>query len=69
MTERSHTGTELKRGERLQIMLSKSEVATIDEYRFTRRMRSRAEAVRTLLQRGFAEGSNGYAESAGNSGK
>lgn len=69
MTERSHLGTGLKRGERLQIMLGKTEVAMIDEYRFTKRMRSRSEAVRTLLKRGFAEGTYGHAESSGNSAK
>jgi hypothetical protein len=46
-----------QRGERLQIMLTKDEVASLDEWRFSRRMPSRAAAVRELLRRGLtAEG-------------
>jgi len=45
------------RGERLQIMLTKEEFTALDEWRFTRRMPSRAAAVRELLRRGLiAEG-------------
>lgn len=48
---------ELQRGERLQIMLSEVELKALDEWRFTRRMPSRASAVRELLKRGLmAEG-------------
>jgi hypothetical protein len=45
---------ELSRGERLQIMLSDDELATLDDWRFARRMPSRAAAVRELLKRGLA---------------
>ena len=46
--------TELSRGERLQIMLTKEEVKALDDWRFARRMPSRASAVRELLKRGLA---------------
>ncbi|HXC57453.1 MAG TPA: hypothetical protein VNU97_19295 [Rhizomicrobium sp.] len=45
---------ELTRGERLQIMLTKEEVEALDNWRFSRRMPSRAAAVRELLKRGLA---------------
>lgn len=45
------------RGERLQIMLTEEELAALDDWRFSRRMPSRAAAVRELLKRGLeAEG-------------
>ena len=44
----------LARGERLQIMLTKEEVRALDDWRFDRRMPSRAAAVRELLKRGLA---------------
>jgi hypothetical protein len=48
---------ELNRAERLQIMLSPDELKLIDNWRFTKRMPSRASAVRELLKRGLlAEG-------------
>ena len=48
---------ELSRAERLQIMLSPSELKLLDDWRFSRRMPSRAAAVRELLKRGLlAEG-------------
>jgi hypothetical protein len=48
---------ELTRGERLQIMLTKEEVEALDNWRFDKRMPSRAAAVRELLKRGLtAEG-------------
>lgn len=48
---------DLVRGERLQIMLTHEELALLDSWRFTRRMPSRAAAVRELLKRGLvAEG-------------
>jgi hypothetical protein len=47
----------LNRGERLQLMLTESELAAVDDWRFTKRMPSRASAVRELLKRGLmAEG-------------
>jgi hypothetical protein len=48
---------ELSRAERLQVMLSPGELKLIDNWRFTKRMPSRASAVRELLKRGLlAEG-------------
>lgn len=45
------------RDERLQIMLTEEELAALDDWRFARRMPSRAAAVRELLRRGLtAEG-------------
>ena len=43
------------RGERLQIMLTQEELEALDNWRFTRRMPSRAAAVRELLKRGLAD--------------
>jgi hypothetical protein len=43
-----------ERGERLQIMLSAEELVVLDDFRFKRRMPSRASAVRELLKRGLA---------------
>ena len=42
------------RGERLQIMLEPDELVVIDDFRFKKRMPSRAAAVRELLKRGLA---------------
>ena len=42
------------RGERLQIMLSGHELTVLDDFRFRRRMPSRAAAIRELLKRGLA---------------
>jgi hypothetical protein len=48
---------QLSRGERLQIMLTEGELKALDDWRFSRRMPSRAAAVRELLHRGLkAEG-------------
>jgi len=48
---------DLTRGERLQIMLTPDEVKAVDDWRFKKRMPSRASAVRELLKRGLsAEG-------------
>ena len=46
--------TDLTRGERLQIMLTAVELEALDNWRFARRMPSRASAVRELLKRGLA---------------
>jgi hypothetical protein len=45
---------ELNRGERLQIMLTHQELRIVDTWRFTKRMPSRAAAIRELLKRGLA---------------
>ena len=42
------------RGERLQIMLSAEELTILDDFRFKKRMPSRAAAIRELLKRGLA---------------
>jgi hypothetical protein len=46
--------TDLTRGERLQIMLTEAELEALDNWRFKKRMPSRAAAVRELLKRGLA---------------
>jgi hypothetical protein len=51
---------ELNRGERLQIMLTQAELRIVDTWRFTKRMPSRAAAIRELLKRGLA--AEGFAE-------
>ena len=45
---------QLERAERLQIMLNEEELAAVENWRFERRMPSRAAAVRELLRRGLA---------------
>ena len=45
---------DITRGERLQIMLTAEELAALDDWRFMRRMPSRAAAIRELLKRGLA---------------
>jgi len=42
------------RAEPLQIMLDPEELAAVDDFRFKKRMPSRASAVRELLKRGLA---------------
>jgi hypothetical protein len=51
------------RGERLQIMITKDELAALDTWRFSRHMPSRAAAIRELLRRGLA--AEGFAISDG----
>ncbi len=53
------------RGERLQIMLSVEELVLLDDFRFKRRMPSRAAAVRELFKRGLA--AEGFARAPDNS--
>ena len=57
--------SELTRGERLQIMLTEEELAAVDDWRFDKRMPSRASAVRELLKRGLA--AEGFAVADGRS--
>ena len=54
--------TEDTRGERLQIMLTEDELSALDDWRFSRRMPSRAAAVRELLRRGLAAEGYGLAD-------
>jgi hypothetical protein len=42
------------RAERLQVMLSPEELTAVDDFRFRRRMPTRAAAVRELLKLGLA---------------
>jgi hypothetical protein len=42
------------RGERLQILLHGEELTVLDDFRFRKRMPSRAAAIRELLKRGLA---------------
>jgi len=44
----------MTRGHRLQIMLPPQEVRKVDDWRFMRRMPSRAAAVRALLKLGLS---------------
>jgi hypothetical protein len=57
--------SDLTRGERLQIMLTEEELRAVDDWRFQRRMPSRASAVRELLKRGLA--ADGFAMAGGGS--
>jgi antitoxin component HigA of HigAB toxin-antitoxin module len=43
----------LERSERLQIMLNAEELVAVENWRFEKRMPSRAAAVRELLRRGL----------------
>ena len=56
---------ERSRGERLQIMLSVEELVLVDDFRFKKRMPSRAAAVRELFKRGLS--AEGFATAPGNS--
>ncbi|MGE3474876.1 MAG: hypothetical protein AB7H70_03615 [Rhodospirillaceae bacterium] len=47
------TATE-KRLSRLQVMLSQEELTALDNFRFEKRMPSRASAIREILRRGLA---------------
>ncbi len=62
ITNRSKS--QLVRGERLQIMLTDDERIALDDWRFAKRMPSRAAAVRELLKRGLA--AEGFATADGN---
>lgn len=51
--------TNVFREERLQVMLTEAELVALDDWRFSKRMPSRAAAIRELLKRGLeAEGWN-----------
>lgn len=43
-----------KRLTRLQVMLAAEELAALDNFRFEKRMPSRASAIREILRRGLA---------------
>jgi len=59
---------DLARGERLQIMLTKEELEAVDNWRFGKRMPSRAAAVRELLKRGLTSEGFTLAETGSKSG-
>ena len=44
-----------KRTEKIQIMLDDGELAAIDDWRFERRLPSRAAAIRELIRRGLVK--------------
>jgi hypothetical protein len=50
----NNTDLEGLRAERLQVMLTLDELRALDDFRFRRRMPSRAAAIRELLRRGLA---------------
>jgi hypothetical protein len=54
----------LGRAERLQVMLNPDELAALDDWRFARRMPSRAAAIRELLKRGLAADGFSHADRA-----
>lgn len=58
---------ELNRGERLQIMLTADELKALDDWRFSKRMPSRAAAVREILKRGLT--ADGFAVADGSQSK
>lgn len=55
----------LAREERLQIMLSPTELAAVDNFRFAHRMPSRAAAVRELLRLGIASAGDTVTDNTG----
>ena len=58
---------DLTRGERLQLMLSDDELVALDDWRFAKRMPSRASAIGELLKRGLAAEGFNLAESGSRS--
>lgn len=48
----------LKRTEKLQLMLDEEELKAIDDWRFEHRMPTRAAAIRELLRRGLVSGAH-----------
>ncbi|WP_172297050.1 hypothetical protein [Pseudoruegeria sp. HB172150] len=58
------TGERGKRLDRLQIMVTEEELRALDDWRFEKRMPSRAAAIRELLRRGLA--AEGYFTQAEN---
>jgi hypothetical protein len=58
---------DLLRGERLQIMLTGEELEALDNWRFSKRVPSRAAAIRELLKRGLAAEGFNLAESGSKS--
>ncbi len=53
MSDDTDESKDLKRTEKLQLMLDEAELEAIDDWRFTHRMPTRAAAIRELLRRGL----------------
>lgn len=51
----------MKRLTRLQVMLEASELRALDDFRFKKRMPSRAAAIREILRRGLLAGGFDFA--------
>lgn len=58
-----------KRLSRLQVMLSAEELTALDNFRFEKRMPSRASAIREILRRGLLAGGFDLAAEGSNSKK
>jgi hypothetical protein len=58
---------EAKRLSRLQVMLSAEELNALDNFRFEKRMPSRASAIREILRRGLHAGGFSLAAEGSNS--
>lgn len=58
----TNNGNRNVREERLQVMLRPEEIRAIDDFRFAKRMPSRAAAIRELLRCGLASDNCGQAE-------
>ncbi|HEX9462432.1 MAG TPA: hypothetical protein VGB82_07515 [Alphaproteobacteria bacterium] len=56
-----------KRVTRLQVMLTLDELRALDDFRFQKRMPTRAAAIREILRRGLAADGFGLADSAARS--
>ena len=59
-TEREHEPLD----QRTQLMMSKSEVAAVDEWAWSKRIRARSEAIRRLLELGLAADASGWSPEA-----
>lgn len=53
MSDDTDESKDLKRTEKLQLMLDEAELEAIDDWRFAHRMPTRAAAIRELLRRGL----------------
>lgn len=59
--------SDAKRLSRLQVMLSAEELTALDNFRFEKRMPSRASAIREILRRGLHAGGFSLAAEGSNS--
>ena len=65
MPKSARAKTVEKRLTRLQVMLSAEELEALDNFRFEKRMPSRASAIREILRRGL--GADGFSQANSNS--